>query len=140
MTDQFADLKQHIQHEVDMQIVAATSPLGWKVVNQMELGRETTSSLSVSSEEVRKAEKEKMSYDKDLRLAKGSTSTAPRGAGGSRRGRGRARQDEVEVESPPKRGRGNARGGRGGVRKPLECYRCGKGHKVENCKKPYAKN
>ena len=64
-----ADHKRSIQHELNMQIVAATSPLKWKTVAQMEGGLSLPSCVTVDGSEVRKAEKESMAYERDLRNA-----------------------------------------------------------------------
>ena len=115
--------------------------------------------VSVKDDEVRKAEKERMAFDRDLRAvnsAKISTNIA----------RDRARSNRDSGDRRP-RGRDNrARGGRDGdfdgrdgdydgkdrgdnrrsaggkSRKSFSgpCYRCGQsGHKVESCSKPYVK-
>ena len=136
--------KQALQHELNMQVVAASSPLGWKTVQQMEGGFNLPDCVTVENQEVRKAEKESMAYERDLRSA----------VAGSRRGGKRAFGD---VEHPGqgefKRGRGaqsyrgrNGRGGRGGGVSSYggggerTCHRCGDtGHLVRYCTKPLSK-
>ena len=83
--------------------------------------------------QLRKFEKEKMSYDRDLRSAI---------AAGSKRGRGQGRL--VGEEPASKRGAftGSARGGRGRGRggAQLTCFRCGDpSHLVASCRKDFAK-
>ena len=136
--------KQALQHELNMQVVAATSPLGWKTVQQMEGGLNLPDCVTVENQEVRKAEKESMAYERDMRSA----------VAGSRRGSKRAFGD-VEHPGPveSKRGRGgqgyrgrNGRGGRGGGASSYggggerACHRCGDtGHLVRYCTKPLSK-
>ena len=128
-----ADHKRSIQHELNMQIVAATSPLKWKTVAQMEGGLSLLSCVTVDGSEVRKAEKESMAYERDLRNA---SRAVKRGAaeeewsGASKRGRG---------GSFRYRGRGGAVGAVGG--KERVCFRCGeKGHFIAQCGKDKPKS
>ena len=125
-------LKEHkntIQHELNMQVVAAKSPLKWKTVNCLEGGISLPSCVTLDSQDVRKAEKESMSFDRDLRTAfnaskrkreedgKGRGSWSMRGSSSSYRGRGR--------------GRGGSVGG--GER---ACFRCGNTqHLIAECPK-----
>ena len=48
--------KEALKHELNMQIVAASSPLGWKTVQQMEGGFNLPDCVTVENQEVRKAE------------------------------------------------------------------------------------
>ena len=137
LTKQLAELKTTVMHEVDMQTIAATSPLGWKVVKQLEVG--TRQYATCSSEDVRKAEKEKMSYDRDLKNARASSARG-RGHGkvGSSLFDGAKRYQERDDERASKRGRGGGRGG--GSSAAAGCFRCGDvSHRVANCRKPFAK-
>ena len=128
-----SDHKRSIQHELNMQIVAATSPLKWKTVAQMEGGLSLPSCVTVDGSEVHKAEKESMAYDRDLRNA---TKAVKRGAAGeewigaSKRGRGGSLRF---------RGRGGVVGAVGG--KERVCFKCGeKGHFIAQCGKDKPKN
>ena len=119
-------VKDDIQHEIDMQIVAATSELGWQTVRTMEGGLELSNVVSVASIDVRKAEKETISFNRDLRSAKNSKKRkADSGEGsGSRRGRGRG-------------GSRGARRGRGGaISSERSCWKCGStDHVQKDCDK-----
>ena len=138
------ELKSSVLREVDMQTIAATSPLGWKTVQQMEVG--SRSFGTCTSEEVRKAEKERMTYEREIQNARQASS---RGRGPSRWGpalgassekkyqeRENDRYQEREDDRTFKRGRG----GRGGGGLAAGCFRCGDmSHQVAACKKPYSK-
>ena len=134
------ELKASVLHEVDMQTVAGTSPLGWKTVQQMEVGSKSFGTCT--SEDVRKAEKERMTYEREIKNVRQASS---RGRG-SHRGPSRwgpalgasseKRYHEREDDRTVKRGRG----GRGGGALAAGCFRCGDlSHQVAACKKPYSK-
>ena len=73
MTALLIKFREHSQFELDMQIAAGTSPLGWGAVTQAELkkkreeGEDTV--FSMKPEELRKIEQEKLTFDRQLRLA-----------------------------------------------------------------------
>ena len=88
--------------------------------------------IGYSGEDVRKEEKELMSYDRDMATAakaRGGRGGGARGGGrGPSRGVTRSVKDgwnkEDDGRRSAKRGRGGApRGDRGGDRKPMLCYR-----------------
>ena len=112
--------------------------------------------VSVKDDEVRKAEKERMAFDRDLRAVntakasiafardkarsnRGSEDRRPRGRDSRPRG---ARDGDYAVRDGDYDGKDNRRGAGGKSRKSFSgpCYRCGQpGHKVETCSKPYVK-
>ena len=63
-------LREFLDWEIDMQTQAATSPLGWKVVKQMESAENCDGSGSMTIESVREAENKAMKRERDLRSAK----------------------------------------------------------------------
>ena len=67
---QLGEIKKVLQHNIDMQIIVTTSELIWKTVSAMEGGFELPTCVSVTSGEVRKAEKEAMFYDRYIRATK----------------------------------------------------------------------
>ena len=126
-------LKEHkdsIQHELNMQVVAAKSPLSWKTVKCLEGGIDLPSCVTLDSQEVRKAEKESMAFDRDIRTAskrrREEEGSYGRGRGSwSFRGRG--------ASSYGSRSRG--RGGYGGGQERA-CFRCGDTkHMIAACPK-----
>ena len=62
---ELGEIKKVLQHNIDMQIIVTTSELIWKTVSAMEGGFALPTCVSVTSGEVRKAEKEAMFYDRD---------------------------------------------------------------------------
>ena len=142
---QLENLRCLIQHEVDMQVVAGTSPLGWKVVQHLEANKDVVQTCSLRTDVIRKAEKETMAYDRDLRVAKEAAGKERKGyVRGEVRDRGeddgdvdrfskfgrRGEERDVERRGKSSRGGGSMSG----------CYRCGDTqHRVADCKKPYAK-
>ena len=95
LLDCLAKLEEKFQHEYDMQVVAATSPLGWQAVRQLEGGLELPGTVSITNAEVRKAEKDSMAYARDLRSAQNANKkrraewyedNAENGQGGAVRG------------------------------------------------------
>ena len=67
---ELGEIKKGLQHNIDMQIIVTTSELIWKTVSAMEGGFELPTCVSVTSGEVRKAEKEAMFYDRYIRATK----------------------------------------------------------------------
>lgn len=128
MREMLAAHKLSIQHELNMQIVAATSPLKWKTVAQLEGGLSLPSCVTLDGMEVRKAEKESMAFDRDLRSASKAVK----------------RSGEEQVRGASKRGRGSYRArGRGGALGGQEraCFKCGEtGHFIANCGKDKPKS
>ena len=118
--------KDSIQHELNMQVVAAKSPLNWKTVKCLEGGMSLPDCVTLNSQEVRKAEKESMAFDRDLRTAANASKRRReeygRGSGSSGRG------------ASSYRGRGRGRGGVGG--QVRACFRCGDTkHMIADCPK-----
>ena len=118
--------KDSIQHELNMQVVAAKSPLNWKTVKCLEGGMSLPDCVTLDSQEVRKAEKESMAFDRDLRTAANASKRRReeygRGSGSSGRG------------ASSYRGRGRGRGGVGG--QVRACFRCGDTkHMIADCPK-----
>ena len=120
--------KQAVQHELNMVVVADTSPLKWKTVSQLEGGMELPSCVTIASSDVRKAEKDTMAFTRELNSARnarkrlsneeaGTGHKYSRGAGArGRRGRG---------------GSVSAGSGRGRV-----CFKCGdSSHLIAQCDK-----
>ena len=109
-----------------MQIIAATSPLKWKVVKQLEGCAELPDCVSVLNTELRKAEKETMAYERDLRNVFNY---------GKRRG------SSADEGGYVKRGRFNSGRGRGGfisggTGRGRTCWTCGSpDHLMEQCTK-----
>ena len=115
--------KDSIQHELNMQVVA---PLNWKTVKCLEGGMSLPDCVTLDSQEVRKAEKESMAFDRDLRTATNASKRRReeygRGSGSSGRG------------ASSYRGRGRGRGGVGG--QVRACFRCGDTkHMIADCPK-----
>ena len=73
MTTLLTKFRKHVQWELDMQIAAGTSPLGWGAVTQAELKKQREEGddcvFSMKPEELRKIEQEKLTFDRQLRLA-----------------------------------------------------------------------
>jgi hypothetical protein len=86
-------LRKHVRHESDMQIVSATSPLGWGTVDQLEIALKDNNALTVSAAEIHAAEKAKMSFDKEVRAAKAAA------AGSYTGGKARAVREAPESAS-----------------------------------------
>ena len=130
----FREQRQKIQHEVDMQVIAATSPLKWKVVKQLEGGAELPDCVSVLNTELRKAEKETMAYERDLRnvfnYGKRRGSSTDEGGYG-KRGRFNSGRERGSYASG-----GSGRGGfvSGGTGRGRTCWTCGSpDHLMEQC-------
>ena len=71
---ELGELKKVLRHNIDMQIIVSTSELIWKTVSAMEEAFELPTCLSHQcSGEVRKAEKEAMFYDRDIRATKNAS-------------------------------------------------------------------
>ena len=147
MTTIVTKLGAHLQWEFDMNVSASESKVGWGVVSQAEISKkkeEEGHKCTVTPEQIRKWEVEKMTYDRQLRLAgagggwsgggdksMGSVAAwdnvwmdghAPRGGA---RGRGKRNRSSSSHTGGGGRGRGAAQeGGRGrGGRGILKCYR-----------------
>jgi len=72
MTTIITKFRLHTQWELDMQIAAGSSTMGWGTVTQWELKKkreEGESVWSMTPEDMRKIEQEKLTYDRQLRLA-----------------------------------------------------------------------
>ena len=117
--------KDSVQHELNMQVIAATSSLRWKVVRHLEGGSELPDCVTVANADVRKAEKESMAYDRDLRTAASYS---------------RKRGSSSELGQLAKRGRWSSSRGRGGAvgnggDKPgRACFKCGStDHLIGQC-------
>ena len=154
MTEILKKFREHLQWEFNMQVMGATSNIQWGAVSQAELKRQQeglSHTFTLTPEEVRKYEQDKLAFDRQLRLAGvgrgGGTPSAmaaydniwldggaPFAAGrGSGRGRGRGR------------GRGGRQGAQQGaregapagpkVRPGLRCYKCDGPHYLRECTK-----
>ena len=124
-------IENTIQHELNMQVVAAKSPLKWKTVKCLEGGISLPSCVTLDSQDVRKAEKESMSFDRDLRTAFNASKRKREEDGLYGKGRG----SWSTRGSSSYRGRGRGRGGSvgGGER---ACFRCGNTqHLIAECPK-----
>ena len=120
MTDAFKAVKNHLQWEIDMQIIAATSEFKWNTVHQVELSKQETRVCSMDDEAIRKHEKERISWEKDLRAAKAAA--------------GSNKEMDGDSQTPSKKRSQSTPG-----KKARTCYRCGKpGHIVKDCDKDFA--
>ena len=63
----FVEMQSQIQTEINMQMVASMSALRWNTVKAMEGGMDFPEWVTVDNAEVRKAEKESMAYERDIR-------------------------------------------------------------------------
>ena len=114
-----------------MQNVASQCPSGWKLVNWKEAGPDYDPSLDMTLEDVRKAEKEMIQYEKDI----GSTVRGKEAVRGGGRGRGGKRGGTGAREGE---GSGGARGSNPASpastpkkKKPNSgCWTCGSEHHV----------
>jgi hypothetical protein len=139
-------LRAHVQHEIDMQVISTTSPMGWLAVEQLEIGLRDLSIVTVSSETVRKAEKERMAYDKDLRAASAAKAPSSKASSSSKAKRSsRSADKDRDYASSARDGRDGREGkraaGGGKVKGSIKCYKCGVlGHKADTCSgsKPYS--
>jgi len=128
--DMMEDIGADVQHDINMQIMGATNPLGWAAVVGAEIdrGEEPVSTLSRAA--VRKIVKETMSYEKDL-------AAAVKARSGKRTRVAAPEEDEEESSKPVLSARRPTGGKFGKGRRPVECFRCGvEGHVVQNCTKP----
>ena len=144
MTPLLDDMEEHVRWELECNISAAESPIGWRAVDQLELEKKKKKDgkVLIKPEDLRKAEKDKISFEKDLRSAARGAKTVF-GRLGKKRGWGSVEGDAEASTSGLQRGgrsgvRGRGRGrGRGGASKPREgCFRCGKDHMVRDCPVP----
>lgn len=156
MTGVSKKFREHLQHEFNMQVLGETSNIRWGAVTQAELKRQNeglTTTFTLTPEEVRKFEQDKLTFDRQLRLAGGAS--RGRGAGGGRGGAGdiAAFSDNIWMEEKAPggsgygRGRGGDRAGRGGrrgaprgggaqkVRPGLKCFKCEGPHYQRECTK-----
>ena len=73
MTTLLTKFREHSQFELDMQIAAGISLLGWGAVTQAELKKKMEEGedvvFSMKPEDLRKIEHEKLTFDRQLRLA-----------------------------------------------------------------------
>ena len=130
MTNTIKVLREHIQWEVDMQIVAAESPLRWETVHQMELSKKGEKAVcSLKEEEIRKHEKERMSLEKGWgvkALKAASAKVNPK--------KKKSPRDEGVATLPAKKTKADK------TNKGKCCWRCGlPGHMVKDCDKDFAK-
>ena len=124
-------LKSPILSRLTMQNVASQCPSGWKLVNWKEAGPDYDPSLDMTLEDVRKAEKEMIQYEKDI----GSTVRGKEAVRGGGRGRGGKRGGTGAREGE---GSGGARGSNPASpastpkkKKPNSgCWTCGSEHHV----------
>ena len=125
LREKIEELKNLVQHELNMQIIAATSSLKWKVVRQLEGGSELPDCVTVPNSDVRKAEKESMAYERDLRNA----------ASYSRKRGVSAEQGQVSKRGRYSGGRGRGGSiGNGGDRPGRACFKCGStDHLIGQC-------
>ena len=126
MTNTIKVLREHLQWEVDMQIVAAESPLHWATVHQMELSKKREKvGCSFKEEEIIKHEKERMSLEKNLKAAKAASGKVnPKKENPWVKGIAMPPSKKIKKDKPPKG----------------TCYRCGlPGHIVKDCDKDFAK-
>ena len=136
------DLEEHVRWELECNTSAATSEIGWRAVDQLELERkrkkDKEDKVLIKPEDLRAAEKNKISFEKDLRsVIRGSA--AIKGRGGNKRTWVSMDKDgEASGAGSQKGGRGGWRGrGRGGASKSKDgCFRCGKDHMVRDCPVP----
>ena len=114
-----AERKELVQKESNAQIVGATSPHGWKTVEMMEGSSKVSVCSTLDVAEVRKAEKELMGYERDLRNSR-ANAKREREFDNSRRG------------GYIKRGRGGSvSSGSGSGR---ACFKCGSTkHVIDDC-------
>lgn len=137
----FVKLKNHVQHEVAMQVVASKSPLAWKTVKKMEgSGEFNKEQLGIGEKDVRTAEKELMQYERDIAAAVGGGGTrrsGPRAAGRSGFYGGDGGNKDYQLDAPgDKSGPPYAAAGRGvGSDGGIKCYGCGElGHIAYFCR------
>ena len=137
----FVKLKNHVQHEVAMQVVASKSPLAWKTVKKMEgSGEFNKEKLGVGEKDVRAAEKELMQYEKDIAAAVsggGARRVGSRAAGRSGFYGGDGGYKDYQLDAPgDKSGPPYAAAVRGGgYDGGVKCYDCGeRGHIAYFCR------
>jgi len=114
MTNTIKVLREHLQWEVDMQIVAAESPLHWATVHQMELSKKGEKAVcSLKEEEIHKHEKVAHKKKKNQKR--------------------KERRDKGIAMPPAKKTKADK------TIKPT-CFGCGlPGHMVKDCDKDFAK-
>ena len=138
------DMEEHVRWELECNISAAESAIGWRAVDQLELERKKKKDgkVLIKPEDLRKAEKDKISFEKDLKSAVRGAKTVFGGRGGSKRGWSSVDSDgEASTSGFQRGGRGGGRGrgrgrGRGGGKGKEGCFRCGKDHMVRDCPVP----
>ena len=116
MSKLLADHREQVQHELNMFVTAATSPLKWKAVKYLEGGMELPTCVTIEGSEIRKAEKESMAFERDLRNAVGAERKRKAAEG---KGYGYESR-RISKSARGSRGRG---GFSGGDRR--SCFRCG---------------
>ena len=132
MTDAFKAVKNHLQWEIDMQIIAATSEFKWNTVHQVELSKQETRVCSMDDEAIRKHEKERISWEKDLRAAKAAAGSKNPSTPSKKRKS--FKEMDGDSQTPSKKRSQSTPG-----KKARTCYRCGKpGHIVKDCDKDFA--
>ena len=161
MTAIMKKFRESLQWEFNMQVMGATSNIQWGAVSQAELKRERdglTHAFTLTPEEVRQYEQDKLTYDRQLRLAGVGSSRG--GGGGMRGGAAAAAYGDIWLDgcapsssnsgyAPQNSGRGRrgrGRGGRGGGapggagagQKPgkgVKCFKCEGPHYMRDCPK-----
>ena len=130
--DLYKELKDHLSHEKNMQIAAATSPLGWKTVHQIESEEVIQGSDMLSKDFVREAEAKSMKHARELRTAKNFKEKEKEDRFKWRSGRGGKHDSRREREREPYgtkdrdyRGGSRYRGGRFRGGRDDGCYNCG---------------
>ena len=148
MTGLIKKFREHLQWEFNMQVMGATSNIQWGAVTQAELKRQhdgLTHRFTLTPEEVRKFEQDKLTFDRQLRLAGGASKSRAKGVAND----AAAFSDNIWFEGQEtagagrSRGRGRGRGGRGGrqsapgqkVRPGVKCYKCDGPHYQRECTK-----
>ena len=142
LVDGIKELREFLNWEIDMQTQAATSPLGWKVVKQLESSENCDGSGSMTVEAIREAENKAMKRERELRTAKNfrhkEREDKSRSRGDNYRSKSRHYGEDSYRDRDHRREDGRDFYGRGRryVKYPPGCLRCGSNdHKVADCRK-----
>jgi hypothetical protein len=118
--------------------------LGWATVEHFELAKKKPSSLSIGAEKVRSAEKDLMSFEKDLRSVNASKAgvksvgkykNVSAKSSGSKDGDG-----DGDGAGPSRKRKSRFEPSSSGSKSAIVCYRCFKeGHKADRCPNPKKK-
>ena len=126
MSKLLAEHREQVQHELNMFVTAATSPLKWKAVKYLEGGMDLPNCVTIEGSEIRKAEKESMAFERDLRNAVGAER--------KRKAEGKGYGYESRRNSKSARGSRGRGGFSSGDRR--NCFRCGStSHMIRDCTK-----